>query len=68
MTRFEVRELRELLVRLRAEHRQLDEQIVVLETSPLADQLLISRLKKAKLKLKDQINAVEDRLTPDIIA
>lgn len=68
MTRYEVRELRELLVRLRSEHRELDEQIVVLEMSPLADQLLISRLKKAKLKLKDQINAVEDRLTPDIIA
>ena len=68
MTRFEVRELRELLVRLRAEHRELDEQIVVLETSPHPDQLLITRLKKAKLKLKDQINAVEDRLTPDIIA
>ena len=68
MTRFEVRELRELLVRLRAEHRQLDEQIGALEAAPLADQLLITRLKKAKLKLKDQINTVEDRLTPDIIA
>lgn len=68
MMRPELRELRELLVRLRAEHRQLDEQIVALEASPHADQLLITRLKKAKLKLKDQINAVEDRLTPDIIA
>lgn len=68
MMRPELRELRELLVRLRAEHRQLDEQIVMLEASPHADQLLVTRLKKAKLKLKDQINAVEDRLTPDIIA
>jgi hypothetical protein len=30
--------------------------------------LLIKRLKKRKLQLKDQITAVEDRLTPDIIA
>lgn len=68
MMRPELRELRELLVRLRSEHRQLDEQIVMLEASARADQLLITRLKKAKLKLKDQINAVEDKLTPDIIA
>lgn len=68
MTRPEFRELRELLVRLRAEHRHLDDQIGALEQSPLSDQLQISRLKKRKLKLKDQIKAVEDRLTPDIIA
>jgi hypothetical protein len=68
MTRPEFRELRELLARLRAEHRQLDDEIVTLEVSPLSDQLQISRLKKRKLLLKDQIKAVEDRLTPDIIA
>jgi hypothetical protein len=68
MTRPEFRELRELLVRLRAEHRQLDDEIVTLEVSPLSDQLQISRLKRRKLKIKDQIKAIEDRLTPDIIA
>ena len=62
------RELREELVKLRAEHRLLDEEIVALETSGTADQLLIRRLKKRKLGLKDQITAVEDQLTPDIIA
>ena len=68
MQRPDERELRELLVRLRQEHRDLDDQIVTLETRGEGDQLLIKRLKKRKLQLKDQITAVEDRLTPDIIA
>lgn len=62
------RELRDLLAKLRAEHRDLDNEIVALEASGQADQLLIKRLKKKKLQLKDQITAVEDQLTPDIIA
>jgi hypothetical protein len=62
------RELREKLVRLRAEHRLLDEEIVALEASGAADQLNVKRLKKKKLVLKDQITAVEDQLLPDIIA
>lgn len=62
------RELREQLVQLRNEHRELDDEIVTLETSGTADQLLIRRLKKRKLALKDQIQAVEDQLLPDIIA
>jgi hypothetical protein len=33
-----------------------------------SDQLLIKRLKKRKLALKDQITAIEDQLLPDIIA
>ncbi len=68
MTRQDNRELREELVRLRAEHRKLDEEIAALETSGVADQLVIRRLKKRKLVLKDLITSVEDRLTPDIIA
>jgi len=32
------------------------------------DQLQIARLKKRKLKLKDQITVIEDYLIPDIIA
>ena len=68
MARGDVRELREQLIQLRAEHRQLDDEIVRLEVASNADQLLITRLKKRKLKLKDQIKSVEDGLTPDIIA
>lgn len=61
-------ELRERLVQLRHEHRLLDEEIVALEGSASPDQVAITRLKKRKLRLKDEITAVEDRLTPDIIA
>jgi len=68
MQRRDDRELRELLVKLRDEHRLLDDQIVALELAIDADQLTIKRLKKKKLLLKDQITAVEDQLTPDIIA
>lgn len=62
------REFRDLLVKLRAEHRALDEEIVALESDGAADQLLIRRLKKKKLALKDQITKIEDQLLPDIIA
>ena len=68
MKRQNDRELRDELVKLRAEHRQLDDQIVRLEFSATADQLLVKRLKKRKLQLKDQITSVEDQLLPDIIA
>ncbi len=68
MHRRDDRELRELLVKLRDEHRALDTEIVALEGAIEADQLTVKRLKKRKLQLKDQITAVEDQLTPDIIA
>jgi hypothetical protein len=62
------REIREKLAGLRAEHRDLDEQIVRLEADHSGDQVTVKRLKKQKLLLKDQITALEDQLTPDIIA
>jgi hypothetical protein len=68
MQRSDERELREQLARLRSEHRDLDAQIVAEEASAHADQLLIKRLKKRKLALKDRITAIEDQLLPDIIA
>ncbi len=68
MQRQNDRELREELVKLRAEHRQLDDEILSLEMNGTVDQLLIRRLKKKKLALKDQITKVEDQLLPDIIA
>ncbi|QUJ75514.1 DUF465 domain-containing protein [Sulfitobacter albidus] len=52
----------------RAEHRDLDEAIRALGERATADQLTLQRLKKRKLRLKDRIAAIEDRLTPDIIA
>lgn len=68
MPRQDERELREQLTRLRAEHRDLDAEIVVMEETGTADQLVVKRLKRRKLMLKDQITAIEDQLTPDIIA
>jgi len=53
---------------LRCDHRDLDEAIRALETSVLPDQLMLRRLKKQKLALKDQIVKLEDQLIPDIIA
>ena len=52
----------------RQEHRDLDQAIVALSNTATADQLMIQRLKKKKLQLKDKITRIEDRLTPDIIA
>ncbi len=52
----------------RREHRDLDEAITALTERGTADQLTLKRLKKQKLRLKDMIAQIEDRLTPDIIA
>ena len=51
---------------LRSEHRDLDTVIARLEAD-LGDQLQIQRLKKRKLKLKDEVMWLESRLVPDII-
>ena len=68
MKRVDERELRDELVKLRAEHRELDDQIILLEGSTTSDQLLVKRLKKKKLAVKDRITSIEDQLLPDIIA
>ena len=53
---------------LRSEHGDLDAAIVALSEAGSTDQLQIARLKKRKLRLKDQIAQIEDTLLPDIIA
>jgi len=60
--------IREQLDAMKAEHRRLDEQIVALSADPMSDQLGIARMKRRKLMLKDQIQLILDRNTPDIIA
>ncbi|MEZ5673714.1 hypothetical protein SAMN06265173_11046 [Thalassovita litoralis] len=52
----------------RQEHRDLDQAITALVERGTSDQLTLQRLKKKKLRLKDMISLIEDRLTPDIIA
>lgn len=63
----EKRALKVRLTELREEHRALDSAIVALAEHS-GDALQLARLKKRKLVLKDQIQWIEDRLTPDIIA
>ena len=58
--------LRAKLAELVQEHRDLDAAIAALSTT--LDQLRLTRLKKRKLQLKDQIAKIEDKLLPDIIA
>jgi hypothetical protein len=58
----------EALKALKAEHRRLDERIQVLLTESATDQLEIARLKRQKLRLKDQIQRMIDSNIPDIIA
>jgi hypothetical protein len=61
-------EMRKRLAALRIEHRDLDAAIDALSGAGSQDQLQIARLKKRKLLLRDQIQIIEDYLTPDIIA
>lgn len=62
------RQIREHLARLRQEHRDLDDAIRALESATSKDQLQLTRLKRQKLRLKDEMQMLEDKLLPDIIA
>ena len=53
---------------LRQEHKDLDESIHALELARLPDQILVARLKRKKLYLRDRIATIEDKIRPDIIA
>ena len=56
------------LVQLKMEHRDLDAAIEALTNTLASDQLQLARLKRRKLRLKDEIALLEDQLVPDIIA
>lgn len=64
----ETAEVRAQLYELQVEHRDLDLVIEHLTLNPPPDQLLIRRLKKRKLQLKDRIILLERMLVPDIPA
>ena len=68
MERDDERDFRDQLMELSLEHRALDNEIAALEATGAVDQLHMSRLKRRKLKLKDQMSSLEDQLRPDIIA
>ena len=53
---------------LRLEHADLDASIEALGHMPVPDQLMIARLKRKKLTLRDEIVKIERIILPDIIA
>ena len=61
-------EITQRLELLRVEHRDHDAAIIALGTAAVPDQLQLARLKKRKLRLRDEISWCEDQLLPDIIA
>jgi hypothetical protein len=56
------------LTQLMQEHRDLDAAIAALAEAGSPDLLTLSRLKKRKLQLKDEITEINNGLLPDIIA
>jgi hypothetical protein len=60
--------LKERLVHLKAEHRDLDDAILALSQRAVPDMIQLQRLKKKKLALRDEIISIESKLLPDIIA
>ena len=56
------------VAQLQIEHRDLDAAISALAGAGTPDLLQIARLKKRKLRLKDEIKAIQDLMIPDIIA
>lgn len=53
---------------LRMEHRDLDKVIVRLAQDPFVDQLMLKRLKKRKLLIKDSIERLQSEMIPDLNA
>jgi hypothetical protein len=60
--------LKEKLITLKEEHRDLDDAILALDRAGTFDQVQMQRLKKKKLLIRDEISKIENRLVPDIIA
>ena len=58
----------ERLKELRVEHRDLDRVISELTEDPKVDQIMLKRLKKRKLMLKDMITQLESDRIPDLNA
>lgn len=56
------------LADLKTEHRDLDAAIAILPSGPGCDELQLTRMKKRKLRLKDMIAYLENKLIPDLDA
>ena len=56
------------LLDLQTKHRALDNKIAELHGYPYQNQILLQRLKKEKLRLKDAIERLKDEMIPDLNA
>jgi hypothetical protein len=56
------------LLELQTQHRSLDTRIAELQGFPYQNQILLQRLKKEKLRLKDAIERLKDEMIPDLNA
>ncbi len=56
------------LMQLQARHRALDTRITEMQSYPYQNQILLQRLKKEKLRLKDTIARLKDDMIPDLDA
>lgn len=56
------------LAELQQEHADLDASIQALTLMPVPDQMMIARLKRKKLSVRDEIVKIRDQILPDIIA
>jgi len=64
----DVKSIQRRIIELQSEHRDLDEVVVALSQNSNADQLLVKRIKKRKLQLKDEITRLKSRMIPDLDA
>ena len=58
----------ERLAIMQNQHRTLDQKIIELQSRPWQNQLLVQRLKKEKLRLKESIERLKDEIIPDLNA
>ncbi len=68
MLESKIETLKNELWELRIEHNDLDKIIEELSSQPHIDQMLIRRMKKRKLQLKDLMGKIESELIPDLNA
>ncbi len=68
MSSEETKSIQYHILELQTEHRDLDQIVATLSDNPDVDQLLLRRMKKRKLYLKDEIARLKSELIPDLDA
>jgi hypothetical protein len=64
----DIESLKRRIAELQVEHRVLDREIGLQQVAVPVDELLVRRLKKRKLQVKDALILLQGRLTPDVPA